>query len=348
MSGPAAPRRRRRWPLALAAVLAVAGTAGVVVFTGVVARPATARSTAPAPAVVAVTRSDLVDRIKVDGTVGHGEAVPLTGRRPGTVTALPQPGAVVDRGQSLYSVDEVGVPVLFGTTPMYRELAEGAKPGADVKMVQENLLALGYRETGSPDGVFGAGTTRALKRWQRARGVEQTGRLGPGDVVVVEGPVRVEGVTARLGAAAEGDLMTVSGTARLVSAELEEAQRRYAAPGAVVRVVPPDGRVLTGRVRDVGTRTVEGKPKLVAAVVPDDPAALPDVDRVTVTLDGERRAGVLAVPVRALVALREGGYAVEAVEPRRFVPVTLGLFADGLVEVSGPGVTEGLTVVTTS
>ena len=47
--------------------------------------------------------------------------------------------------------------------------------------------------------------------------------------------------------------------------------------------------------------------------------------------------GVLAVPVEAVLALAEGGYAVEVDDgtARRLVGVELGVFADGMVEVTG-------------
>ena len=54
------------------------------------------------------------------------------------------------------------------------------------------------------------------------------------------------------------------------------------------------------------------------------------------------------MPVNALVALLEGGYAVEvqsADGSRHYVSVTLGLFQDGYVEVSGNGISEGDSVV---
>jgi hypothetical protein len=59
---------------------------------------------------------------------------------------------------------------------------------------------------------------------------------------------------------------------------------------------------------------------------------------------------VLAVPVDALLALAGGGYAVEVVGAggvHRLVAVTLGLFddAEGLVQVSGPGLQAGQRVV---
>jgi hypothetical protein len=59
---------------------------------------------------------------------------------------------------------------------------------------------------------------------------------------------------------------------------------------------------------------------------------------------------VLAVPVTALLVLPGGGYAVRAVtgsgSAHRLIPVSLGLFDDttGLVEVTGPRLTAGMTV----
>jgi multidrug efflux pump subunit AcrA (membrane-fusion protein) len=47
---------------------------------------------------------------------------------------------------------------------------------------------------------------------------------------------------------------------------------------------------------------------------------------------------VLAVPVEALLALSEGGYAVEVADESgvtHLVPVTVGVFADGMVEIEG-------------
>ena len=58
----------------------------------------------------------------------------------------------------------------------------------------------------------------------------------------------------------------------------------------------------------------------------------------------------LAVPVTALLAQSEGGYAVEVVRAggtSHLVPVTLGLFDDagGLVQVTGSGLAAGQNVV---
>lgn len=55
---------------------------------------------------------------------------------------------------------------------------------------------------------------------------------------------------------------------------------------------------------------------------------------------------VLTVPITALLALQSGGYAVETADSRhRRIPVQTGIFSNGQVEISGPGVVEGLKVL---
>jgi hypothetical protein len=60
----------------------------------------------------------------------------------------------------------------------------------------------------------------------------------------------------------------------------------------------------------------------------------------------QRRANhVLSVPVTALVAVSGGNYALQqAAAPHTLIPVTVGLFAAGYVQVSGAGIHPGLHV----
>ena len=61
--------------------------------------------------------------------------------------------------------------------PAYETLASGAK-GDAVSRLQQRLIDLGY-EPGVADGVFGAGTRKAIKAFQRANGLEDDGVAGP-------------------------------------------------------------------------------------------------------------------------------------------------------------------------
>jgi multidrug efflux pump subunit AcrA (membrane-fusion protein) len=76
-----------------------------------------------------------------------------------------------------------------------------------------------------------------------------------------------------------------------------------------------------------------------------DESLVAGIDEAPVDVDvaSSTAEAVLAVPVEALLALAEGGYAVEVVASdggdqegsTRLVAVEVGTFADGLVEVTG-------------
>ena len=50
--------------------------------------------------------------------------------------------------------------------------------GEDVRWAQERLNELGYN-CGTPDGIFGPNTDKAVKAFQRANGLSQDGDIGP-------------------------------------------------------------------------------------------------------------------------------------------------------------------------
>ena len=100
-----------------------------------------------------------------------------------------------------------------------------------------------------------------------------------------------------------------------------------------------------------GSGSSESKERVIPITVTlTDASATTNFQEVSVTVDlpSEKRTGVLSVPVGALLALSADQYGVEIVEAggtTRKVPVTIGLFAGGRVEVSGEGVSEGQRVV---
>jgi multidrug efflux pump subunit AcrA (membrane-fusion protein) len=79
-----------------------------------------------------------------------------------------------------------------------------------------------------------------------------------------------------------------------------------------------------------------------------DQTALIDLQiaSVDVELVSASRENVLSVPVAALLARPEGGFAVEIVSgaDSTVSPVKTGLFAAGRVEISGDGLIEGMRV----
>jgi hypothetical protein len=70
-----------------------------------------------------------------------------------------------------------------------------------------------------------------------------------------------------------------------------------------------------------------------------------DEAAVSVNFAQARANHVLSVPVTALLAVSGGNYSVqEAAAPHTLIPVNVGLFAAGYVQISGPGIHPGLQV----
>ena len=68
------------------------------------------------------------------------------------------------------------------TPPVYQRtlsLQSPAMTGEDIMEVQKRLIELGYVEVGVADGVFGAMTEEAIKRFQEVNGLEVDGLVGP-------------------------------------------------------------------------------------------------------------------------------------------------------------------------
>ncbi|WP_167978300.1 peptidoglycan-binding protein [Lentzea indica] len=340
----------KRWIIAGVVALLLAG--GVVALTWTRRAPAQP-SQPPAPRTVAVVKTDLTDVREFKATLGFGAAQQVTGRRAGTLTWLPSPGSSVDRGAAVYKVDNRPVWLFFGDTPLWRKLDTPGVKGPDVKIVKDNLAALGYKLGGAADELTPA-TVDAVKRWQKAEKVDQNGVIEPGDVVVLSGKVRVEAVTAKLSASGEGPLMMVASTGKAVTASVEARQAEVFKKDLKVTVVLANGAETLGTVRSVSTEVKAEKngngeeiPAIAVDIGLDTEVGGFDSGPVRVRLTSTARQGVLAVPVTALLALREGGYAVQTVSGQ-LVAVKTGLFAGGLVEISGGGVGEGMQVVTTS
>lgn len=257
-----------------------------------------------------------------------------------------------------------------GTTGGDRDTPAGDAPagaastgstGADVRQFETNLAALGY--TGfTVDDRYTAKTAAAVKRWQRHLGVPETGRVAVSDIVYTMGRIRIGRVGVRVGAQASTEALGYTGGERRVTVEASAQDGVWAVRGTRVTVEVPGGEPVEGRVRSVsremksaedegseGGGKAEGAQDATFTVTIRllDQSAIGRVESapVTVRYVSERKAGVLAVPVAALVALAEGGHGLErAGADGGFVAVRTGLFAEGMAEVSGRGVRAGMKV----
>ncbi|MCP2327105.1 peptidoglycan hydrolase-like protein with peptidoglycan-binding domain [Hamadaea flava] len=346
-------RRRILTGLGTAAVVLAIGVA-VVAAKGIGSGPSAPSAAKLPPATATVTRQTLVDSQTESGELGYGDSVQVNGKLPGTITALPAQNAAVRRGQPIYRVDNNPVVLLYGVLPAYRALVAGMK-GPDVKQFEQNLYALGYRGF-TVDGTFSASTTTAVKKWQKALGVAQTGVIDLGRVYYAPGPVRVNAQQAAIGDSTGPGMavLDTTGSQKLVGVELSVAEQRLAQVGSAVTLKLPDGKTVPGKI--VRARTVikpaEGnnpaKTVIRVSVAPDDQQTLAAFDQATIDVGftAGKRENVLTVPVAALLALSEGGYGVQVVDgsATRIVAVRVGLFATGRVEVTGDGLREGATV----
>lgn len=367
-----APRRAivRRLVLAAAALLAATtATAGALALSAhgeaKKERPGPA---APSAATTPVVRGDLSDSRTLNGTLGFTGHRTVRGSGKGLVTRLPEPGTTVARGKPLYWVDDRPVTVFFGDTPIFRKLGKPGVIGRDVTVLADNLRALGYdigpRVRAAETDTRKAGTeltpslAAALKRWQRDTGQRQTGTVDTGQVVVLPGKVRVGDIEAQQGDPAATDVLTVTSVAKAVSVKVDAADADPIREGEKVSITLPSSKTVPGKITTVGhtvqggdeqEEEVTGPPSLRVTVTPthtDDVKRL-DSASVRVTFAAETRKNVLSVPVDALLALREGGYALQRPDGS-LLAVETGLFAKSMVEVSGKGLREGMRVVTTS
>ncbi|MEU2432149.1 peptidoglycan-binding domain-containing protein [Streptomyces sp. NPDC007861] len=374
---PAESSDRRRRPVRtvlIAAAVVVTATAGGLAGTGVLgggSDDGAAAAPSGPPSTAKVRKTTLTRTETVTGALGYGEAASVQAPAPvggaeggvtGVVTWLPAEGTTIRRGAPVYSVDDRKVPLLYGSTPLYRTLKTGSE-GKDVEQLERNLAELGYGGF-TVDREFTGATADAVKEWQDDLGRAGTGTVAPGDAVVASGARRVAGVQATSGSSLSGPVLTWTGTERIVTVDLEVRYEDLVDDGTKATVALPDGTEVDAEVGDVGTaataapaeggaaapsgKTASGEATIPVTLTVEDQKKLGRYQAapVDVTLKAETRKDVLAVPVNALVALREGGYALETVGTQgiAYVPVELGMFAGGMVEISGTGVTDGLVV----
>jgi peptidoglycan hydrolase-like protein with peptidoglycan-binding domain len=304
----------------------------------------------------------------LDGSLGYAGADTILAGDGGTITRLPAVGSVLKRGQALYELDgrRRGI-VLYGPRPVWRTLRPGISSGADIRQLEQNLQAMGLLARKRVDGTWDAYTTSAVKKFEKRQHLEVDGVLEPGDVLFVPEAVRVDEHKVDVGARVGPGTPILGGTTprRAVTVDLAVSKLELLPVGQAVTLELPDGTTVDGTVREVG-RSVDagddqsdfptGESSDPTVKVTIELAATGAVKRydaapVTVHVVREAREDVLAVPVQALLALLEGGYAVEVVDAAgaaHLVAVQTGLYEDGWVEVRGDGLSEGQPVVVAS
>ena len=177
-----------------------------------------------------------------------------------------------------------------------------------------------------------------------------------------------DGTGSGSGGASASAILQTSSTQLVATVDLDATKQSEAKVGEQVTVELPNGSTVNGKVSAVspvaqsssgsgngngggnggsGSGNAPSSASIPVTItlsghVPD--AGL-DQAAVSVNFEQQEASNVLSVPVTALLATAGGGYNVQAAAaPRALIPVTVGLFAAGYVQISGPGVYPGLAV----
>jgi hypothetical protein len=274
----------------------------------------------------------------------------------------------------LYRVDDQPVVLMAGRVPTWRSFQVGMTNGPDIGQLTAALIA-GRYATGlltAPSDEFTWATALAVERWQVAHGLTQTGQIPLGQIVFLPKAIRVGAWQVVAGGAAQpGQEPYLVTTDRRVVTVPVTPDMPVVHAGQSVSIILPSQAPTPGRVASIGPLPATASASAggsgsagavggtgssaaqastpVLFVMPVNPAATGTGDGVAVqvSLAVQVARDVLSAPVNALLALAGGGYGVEVVLPsgaHRLVGVRTGIFASGLVQISGSGLTAGTKV----
>ncbi len=366
-SSPVPDRPRRRGRARYAGALVLVAAALVLAWAW---RPGPSDAAAPEQVVLptaSVQRGTLTAAEERDGTIVYADTRVLAADGAGRVTWLPATGRVVKRGQKLVRIDEQPTIAMYGRIPVFRAMRAGDE-GRDVRQLEANLAKLGY--TGfTADDTYTTYTAAAVAAWQEDVGLPATGIVELGQVTFLPGKVTVGAWATSVGerVQAGGALYSVSTAGRVIEVALDDDDRDLAVAGSGVTVDAGAAGTATGTITTVAAVTStsgqggSSTSYLVTVTIDDGQEGSPQADSaaaiasqadgapVGVSFADREAVDVLSVPVKALLALAEGGYGLELVADdgsTSIVAVRTGLYADGRVEVSAEGLAEGDTVRT--
>ncbi|MFF6995786.1 peptidoglycan-binding protein [Streptomyces sp. NPDC008313] len=267
-----------------------------------------------------------------------------TGQGSGPGEGMPGKGAQPSSGPSAPGAPQPGT-------------GSGDETGTGTGTPSEQRPVTGPIKIRSEDGVLTRSLIDAVKRWQTSLGVPATGVIEPGDVAVLAGAVRVERAEVQPGDPAQGPLLQVTPTTKAVTVDVNASEVGSVKRGDAVTVQLPGGESAAAEVAAIGSSAkspssgqgLPGELRVTVTVAFKDPGKVSSLNAAPVQVEfgSASRSNVLAVPLTALLALREGGYGLQLTDGR-LVAVKTGLIAKGMVEVSGDGITAGTRVVTAS
>jgi peptidoglycan hydrolase-like protein with peptidoglycan-binding domain len=223
----------------------------------------------------------------------------------------------------------------------------------DVLQLQEALARLGYDVP--TDGIADDRTAAAIEQWQADLGSEVDGVVDLGEVIFLPEPVRITEAMLNIGSPVNDGsaVLATSSSASVVLVDLPADDQDLLTVGLELTVEMPDGTevgAVVTEISGIAVRRESGDVVFETTIELLDTTVGAELDQapVDVLVVTDARRDVLAVPVTALLALAEGGYAIEverADGSLGLVAATPGLYADGWVEVDSDGLEAGDRVV---
>ena len=260
----------------------------------------------------------------------------------GEIFFIPGPSIVINVTPVGSQVGASQAAVVLATEPL--------SAGPDVAQLEAALAVLGYGDGLTVDETFTLETRDAVLAWQADIGAETDGIANLGEVYFAASALRVNDQLASIGATVGNGspILGITAAEIVVKVDLPADDQDLLAVGDAVTVVLPDNTEVAASVDSVATVATfnqQGDAVFEVVISLDDPSAAAGLDEAPVDVDV---SNVLAVPVSALVALSEGGYAVEVLQSDGTTvlkSVEPGFYADGLVEVTETELTPGMLVV---
>ena len=268
--------------------------------------------------------------------------------------------------------------LMYGEKPAWRDFRIGIDPGQDLEQLKLNLISLGYGEaTILLETGLGEETSTAIKAMQKELGVNETGWIELGQVIFLQGRSLVAYSSSFPSSGTEfskgsplmdittidevitsihsGKIQTHEKSLQRVLTSVPVADQDLVTVGAGVEIELPDETSERGYITDIGTLAVipqanqSGNPYLEVTVSLDGNIDLHQWTgaQVTVSVTKHLASNALAAPVTSLLALLDGGYALELQVDgsTELIPVEVGIFADGWVEIKGTNLEAGTIIL---
>ena len=407
-----------RWPVALLGLIVgiIVGAGGLFLINSNDAGDDETENAEVATTLVTAEQRDLERFDEWAGTLQPGPVSTVSASGRGTLTRTVSDGDTIRAGDVVAEIDGTPVVALYGTVPQFRTINIEAQPGADIRQLEENLVALGFDPDGAVtvDDTFTSATASLILAWEQDLGIAiPDGTVDAGQIAFISGPSEVTSRTpvgsqvnagqqilgtvtlaesGFIGAPNEEDAPTFpfdvnvgdeiatdevpagalvtevfieDGSLAVVgrpvyqweadlgsiqlAVDVDEASNFEV--GRPLAVELPDGQVVDASVTDLSdvARAIQNGNNTVTVidvtVQPNEPIeSIFTAGPVTIRVETDRTDGAVLVPASALIALSEGGHAVE-VDGRGLVGVELGAFDDGWVEIADGSIDAGESVV---